>query len=354
VSWTKIRQMGRDSAAPANRATVFAGHRSKRRGPHSGFIATALLMAVSLIGACGSGQAPDSAVGPVKMTIAYGAPTADQMIPSVTAKAGIFQKYGIDPTVRYIETTQLLPALMTDQIQLAVVPAPGYQLVALNGASVKAIGQVQNAFNAVLVTAPGLTTPASLDGKAIGISKPGAYSDLLAMMCEQRLGVRLNKVPVGGLQNQLAAFKAGQVDAVGAVSPSQVSALESGRPGSAAIIDWRTVRNVPAMMVVGNGPWMEENRPVVENALRAIEEGIEYYRTHPDAAISVIVDETQLAPDVARQAHDDALQALAPDIVPTVEAERTVLGFLAEEYPAAASLDPASLIDTSYAEAVKS
>lgn len=327
-------------------------HHLRRR---AGVMLVALSGAAVMLTACGSsgGSDADASSGPT-ITIAYGAPTADQTVPSLADEAGLFAKYGINVKVEYLDSAQLLPALVGGQVQLAQLPAPGYETIALNGTDLQAVGRVEDSFDVELVAGPEIQDMKSLDGKSIAISKPGSFSDLMARVAEQKYGITLNEVPLGSLPNQVSAFQAGQVDSVSDLSPSQLSSVQSARAGSHVLVDWRTDRDMPGMMLVGKTSWLQANKDVAENALRAINEGVSYFKGHEDEAEKVIAEVTGADAAASKASYGDVLKSLAPTIVPTVTSEKTVLGYISDDYPSAKTFDASKLVDPSYAQAAVS
>lgn len=292
------------------------------------------------------------ASGNTTVSIAYGAPTADQMVPAVAESAGLFTKYGINPKIQYLESSQLLSAVVAGQVDLAVLPAPGYELISLNGRPLKAIARWQDSFDVMWVSGPRFPTPRSADGRSIATSKPGAFSSLMAEMAEQQFGVSMTQVPLGGLSNQVSAFESGQVDSISDLSPDQLPGVEKKLPGAHTLVDWRTVKDVPAMMLVGYGPWLEQHRQAVENVLRAINDGATYFKTHETESVNVISKITGRSGAAAKAAYETAVVCMSDSLVPSLSAEQKSLRYLSAEYPAAKNFDASKLIDTSYIEAV--
>jgi ABC-type nitrate/sulfonate/bicarbonate transport system substrate-binding protein len=315
----------------------------------------AIVATATLLSACGSGASSElqtGADGRTKIVIAYGAPIADHMVPSVTDAAGIFAKYGIDVDLTFLDSTNLMPSLISGTVQFVTMPAPGPEIAALNGTAVKQVAQIQDSFNALLVAQPPFRTAKDLDGHTVSIAKPGDYPWLLAQMAQAKFGIILNEVPIGNISDQLAAFRSGQVDSVGAMSPNQIPVVQQKVPDLNIIEDWRDeVAGVPGLQVVGYAPWMEEHRDVVVRVLRALDEGKAYYEDPANEATTVktIASVTGVDETVAKAGWQNAVKAMADSIVPTVQAKQNVLPLIAEEYPEAATVDPAGLIDASYA-----
>ena len=321
--------------------------------------AAALLALISLAAACATSSSSSatasgsagSGSAPVSVTIAYAAPVADQMIASVTQAAGLFAKNGIDAKVEFLQASQLLPALVSGQVQFGTFAAPGPEIATVNGHSLKYIAQWENSFDTVFVASKKYPTMASLNGKAIAISSDGAFSDLLARIAERRYGITMRELPLGNLTNQIAAFESGSADAVSDLSPWQLSSAQQKVPGAHSLIDWRTITNIPGMGLVGNDQWLTANRATAVKVLKAISEGVSYFKTHPTEAIKVISQVTSEPTAEATASYQAVLKSLTPTIVPSLAAQQNLLTYLPEMEPAAKGYPASKLLDASYAEA---
>jgi ABC-type nitrate/sulfonate/bicarbonate transport system substrate-binding protein len=304
----------------------------------------------ALAAGCGASAEASSGADPV-ITIAYAAPVADQLVPSVTQAAGLFKKYGVNVKVEYLQQSDMLPAMVGGKIQFGSLAAPGYEIVALNGTGIQSIAQWENSFDVVLESGPKYTSMASLNGQSIAISTPGAFSDLLALIAEKKYGITMHEVPLDNLSNGISAFETGSVAAISDISPFQVPAAEKSLPGAHELIDWRTVRDVPGMELIGDETWLKANRGTVVKVVKAINAGIAYFKTHKAQTVRVIEKVTGDPPAESAASYEDTLRAMSSSDIPSLQAEKTVLSYLVQEYPQAATFNAANLIDTSYEKA---
>jgi ABC-type nitrate/sulfonate/bicarbonate transport system substrate-binding protein len=305
----------------------------------------------TLAAACGSSSSGSSASGsdPTTITIVYGAPVADHMIPAITEAAGIFAQYGIKVKTEFLAATELMPALISGQVQFVSVPAPDPEEAALNGQQIVEVAQWEDSFDAELVATSKYPTVASLNGKTTSVSKPGDFNSLLATMADQKYGITLQDLPLGSLPDQITAYESGQVDSVPALSPWQLSQVQQKVPGTHVLVNWQTVKNVPGIEFVGYGPWLSSHSSTAIKVLKALNAGIAYFKTHEAASVSVISKVTGEPEATAEAAYADVIASLSPTIVPSESEQQTVLNDIASQFPAAKTFDAAKLIDTSYA-----
>lgn len=328
------------------------------RQPRLGVLIVAAA-ALAVAAGCGSsddkqaatqGDAP-AANKPVEVTIAYPAPVADHMIPAIAQSSGIFAKYGIKAKIVFLQGSQVAPALTSNKIQFTSLAAPTYEVTDLSGSDLKAVAQWEQAFDAVLMGAPGFNTMQSLNGKSVTTSAPATFSDLCADLAMGRYKIKMNKVPLGHLSNSIAAFESGQVKAISDLSPWQVAGVQKKLPGAKVLADFRTFTGVPGLQLVGKSSWMEAHRQTTENVVKAIGETITWMASHKDASVKTIAQVTDSSPADAAASYESVIKSLKRDVTPSLAAEQKILTLLAPSYPKAKGFDASKFIDTSYAKA---
>src|ERR1700677_2020428 len=121
------RMAARVALAPARCAATAAVAACSSSGGGSGSAASG--------GTSSAGTAAQQGNSPV--TIAYTAPVADQLLPLITAKAGLFTKYGVPVTVTYLPQTEALDGLVGGKIQMSVFDSPGPEIAVADGEQIK-------------------------------------------------------------------------------------------------------------------------------------------------------------------------------------------------------------------------
>lgn len=117
--------------------------------------------------------------------------------------------------------------------------------------SMTVLGSIAQTNVWVLVTKKGspIHSLSQLVGKTVGISGPGAVSDIALRYELKKAGVNpssVHIVPLGAAPSQLAALEAGHADAVQLISPTLDSALKSGEVQ--VLLDMRK-ENYPALVI---------------------------------------------------------------------------------------------------------
>jgi ABC-type nitrate/sulfonate/bicarbonate transport system substrate-binding protein len=323
--------------------------RAVRRFGIAGTAAVTLAMLASACSSSGGSTDPSASGGLINVTIAYAAPVPDHMVPAVTEAAGIFKQYGINAKIEYITQSQLLPQLVAGKVQFGTMAAPGYEIPDLNGSTLQAVADYEDSFDVVLISSPKYPTMQSLNGKSIAISGPGSFSDLTVKIAESKYHVTLTETPLGSSPaTGLAAFKAGEVQALAAVSPNELATYEKAVPGLHVLIDYRSIRDVPAISFVGSKTWMAANSATTVKVLKALIAGDAYFKSHEAESVSVIAKMTNEDTAEATLGYQNTLKAMSASLVPQAANEQRVLNLIAPEYSAATTFDASNLVNTSY------
>jgi ABC-type nitrate/sulfonate/bicarbonate transport system substrate-binding protein len=313
---------------------------------------------VSACGSSGSSSGSGSSDGsstPVSVTIAQASPVPDHEVPTVTEDAGIFKKYGINAKITLLTSgSEQMGALVSGQIQMLSIPAPVPQLSAIDdGQPMEEVAQFEDSFDAMLVSQAKYPTIASLNGATIAISTPGDFASLLCSYIEKQYGIKLKEVPIGPYPAQLAAFEAGRVDAIPALQPVQLSTVQQKVKGMHMLVDFRKVKNVPAIEIVGYGPWLKAHKATAIKMLEALNAGFKYYKDPANEAfvVKVIEKETGDSAALAEASYKSVLQNMTSTIVPSATDMKNMLSALTVESAKAGTFDASKLVDASYAEA---
>ena len=118
------------------------------------------------------------------------------------------------------------------------------------------------------------------------------------------------------------------------------------RPGFAELVDLATQR-IPFLQgaIIVNRNYLQRERPVVLNFLRAFVESMKICRDNPDITVASLTKHLRISQDVARGAYRSFVNVW--EEVPYVRAEsvRAILGFLPREQ--ARDITPDKYIDNS-------
>jgi ABC-type nitrate/sulfonate/bicarbonate transport system substrate-binding protein len=300
-------------------------------------------------GTSSAGTAAQQGNSPV--TIAYTAPVADQLLPLITAKAGLFTKYGVPVTVTYLPQTEALDGLVGGKIQMSVFDSPGPEIAVADGEQIKWIAEWENHSDLFLLGRPGIASVKDLAGKPVAETVAGSTTAVLTQVSLKDAGVLTSAhlQPLGNVGATLAAFQSGSVQATIAGPPNQTTLLKAV-PGAKILVNYTTSIPWVGGGLAASQSWTSAHQTETVNILRALLAGEQYFKTHKADAVADIESATKSTEASAGGAYAAMLQVMneTPSMVPQASTEGPALAAIAGTSPGAASLTGSSVIDTQY------
>jgi NitT/TauT family transport system substrate-binding protein len=209
----------------------------------------------------------------------------------VTTDAGFFAKNGLDADVPYVPSTTLTAAMLAGRINLGMIG--GSSLIEANtrGADFVLLGSFyKSATLTFFITRKEITRPEQLRGKKLGVSRFGAASHRLLEMAVQKMGLDPQKdvtwIQIGNSPLRFEAIRTGNID--GSIfAPSE--AFLAKRVGLNVLVDLRDlgVEYLTNDMVTTR-KFVKENEDTVRRFVRAVVQGIHYFKTRPEETIRIM------------------------------------------------------------------
>lgn len=157
-------------------------------------------------------------------TIAYPAVGPGHSGILIAKELRTFEKYGVQVDVVYIPSGPLaVSALIAGNLTLAIAASNAVISAISKGAPLIAVAAQTNRPAMTLFVQPDISRPAQLEGKVIGITRPGGVVHFLAGVLLQKFGLqgKVGFQSFGGNQEQRVAFAGNRVAAIlTTVSPS--------------------------------------------------------------------------------------------------------------------------------------
>jgi NitT/TauT family transport system substrate-binding protein len=331
----------------------------------------ALSLAAGLAAACssggGSGSAAPSGGGaasgassaPVDITIVDGSTAASAILPYYAQTSGIFKKYDVNATVKFVGAPLAMPELGSGKAQFGALGAPQPEEVGQSGNGVKWLGVWDRLSNFQLVVGPGIKSVADLKGKAIGISTVGSVTNTFAMWVLQKHNLAPNAaryVPLQSSSGIVSGFIGGQVDALLLSPPNSTKAAKS-RKGASVLLSTDTPDYAwPFNGLAGNMAWVESHKDATVRVMEAMTEALKQFRTDQAGAEKAIAAAVPGTPaDEVTASYKSALAVFATgSLAPSMTTEKQVLTLISQfypgQYPNATPDKAANFIDASYAQ----
>ena len=239
---------------------------------------------------CATLALPVWAATPEKISASYGAISGTMAPIWVAKEARLFEKHGLDLSLVYIPGgPRSIMSLLGGSLQFvnhSGMPAlEAYQ----RGADTALIASSMNQLEHAVVAHKNITSVEQLRGKVLGISTPGALTDIL-----MREGLRLNGisekdvtiVPVGDEGGRLNALQTGRIDAA---IISGIQRLTATKMGFREMIDLSKLPiEVAGSSILARHSYVLKNPDVTFKFLKAWIEGTYLFKAKPELGVAVL------------------------------------------------------------------
>jgi NitT/TauT family transport system substrate-binding protein len=329
--------------------------RKHQRGGRGIAIAAGLVAVLAVaLSATGSAAQTSGSTELTRVDIAYPAVAPSVYALWVAKEIGAFERCGIDAHLIFVEgSTRAAASIVSGSTPFAMVPGPNIVDPAAQGVDIVALLSLGDRLTDVIVGGAGIDSPEALKGGSLAANQPGGETDLAARYALEQMGLvpdtDVTVVAVGGESTRVAALESGAVQAA-IMDVSLVPAMEEqGFTVLYSFMDSDLPYQKPALVTTRS--YMAENPELVDCMIRAMLEGVAYYKNHRDEAISIAA-QYSMTTDLAPIAFAYDLYAPALPYVPTVSSEgfETVQSWSTDE--AVKALDPSTLYDNSLLEAL--
>jgi ABC-type nitrate/sulfonate/bicarbonate transport system substrate-binding protein len=195
---------------------------------------------------------------------------------------GAFEKYGLTADLVYISSGGIATAaLLGGGLDMALPASNAVVLAALAGAPLIAVASQTDRPGLVFWAQPEITKLSDLQGKTVGITRPGSLTHFLTLAALKSNGLegKVQLQPFGGTPEVAIAFNAGMI----------AGSLSGGRPGpkAHALIRQLGVPFSQGLLVVKKD-FYRDSPNTVEAILRAYIEGVAALRTKKEFGLQVL------------------------------------------------------------------
>jgi NitT/TauT family transport system substrate-binding protein len=310
----------------------------------------AALAAVALVAAgCGGDDEPSGGGegGLEKTSLKVGILTIGDLVPFWAAQErGYFKDEGLKVTEQEAAGgAAIQPAVKSGDLDLgwsnivSVVLAKSQNLdfKFFGGGAFLGPGHYKN--QAVMVQKGSeITDPSQLEGKTIGVNTLNNINHLSMLAYLDEIGVDPKSVKFLelGNPNTIEGLEAGRVDAVTANEPFVTISLQTGVAEALIYNPYESFGEEPFLAgFVSTPEWLEENPKTAAAFTRAVDKGIEWVNENPKGAERVLVEHTEIKPELAGQIVPSVpkQQIEAADIEPWIAAAKEH-GMTEETFPA--------------------
>ena len=285
-----------------------------------------------------------------KVYISHSAISGSQAVLFVTRDAGFFKKYDLDPQILFVSgAPPNIAALVSGELDLTIFAGPAAVASNLEGADTVVLMTYINTMEHTFIARPNIRKPADLKGKKFGIARPGATDDYGVRVAFKKWGMDADKditfLSVGTQPSRFAAVHSGMVDATLLQPPFTVKARQAGLIEIGSLGDLGL--DYLGTSLATTRQTMQRKENMVRRFVRALVEGIHYYKTQKEASIRSIAKFTKLNDRVAlEEAYNTyAIKYMARVPYPNIKGVETILADLAKTNPKAKGADPKRFIE---------
>jgi ABC-type nitrate/sulfonate/bicarbonate transport system substrate-binding protein len=287
-----------------------------------------------------------------KFTGGYAGVDVPQLPIWLAKETGIFKKNGLDvQLISFTGGPTAIAALISGDVPITQVSAPGVIRSNLSGADVILIAGVTPTLDFWLISRPDIKTPEQLKGGSIGIGRFGGVNDFTLDFLLPKLGLTVGKDvtirQVGSVPVRLTALEAGQIHATLLSPPSSLMAQKIGLKVLADVAALGMVFQHTS--VVTTRRFIKEQPDIVRRYIKSHVEAIHALKTDRAAGLKVLEkylgglkDREVLEKSYDRSVTDDKLP---PKPYPSLEGIKTILDGMAKTDPKAKSAKPEDFVD---------
>jgi NitT/TauT family transport system substrate-binding protein len=227
---------------------------------------------------------------PVALEVSYSNLIADNLPEWQAFESGIFKQNGLDVHLQNIASSTGIPALIGGQVQVAHLGGSETLSAAAEGGDLVIIAVTGPVYPFVFMANSSIQNVNDLKGKKIGVSNIGSSSDIATRVMLTKVGLDPEKdvtiVPVGSLQNRMAAMLNGAIDGGVAQPPDQI-ALED--KGFHVIYDL-AAQKLPSVgdCIVVQRQWLNQNKPVAQRYIDSIVQAIAFSKKNKTESLPVL------------------------------------------------------------------
>lgn len=175
---------------------------------------------------------PRAALGaPVQITISHSQKTADFLPLWIASDAGYFKKHGVEATVRYLPAQEGIPALLTNQVQIAGIGGSDASSAEVQGAKLKLVATLTPIYTFQFWARPQYANAGALKGQRIAVTSTTGSLYSATLLALKQLDLRPTDViitPLGGVTNVNAALLAGSIAAACSHPPATYKFQQAG------------------------------------------------------------------------------------------------------------------------------
>jgi ABC-type nitrate/sulfonate/bicarbonate transport system substrate-binding protein len=290
------------------------------------------------------------AQAPTRLASGYSAISGPHAVLWIAREAGLFEKNGLRAEVAYIRSgTTMSQALLAGELQIAQTGGPAVLQAAVGGADFVLVAVALNTTPIVIMGT--VSKMDELKGKAIGVTRYGANTDISARFALRKFGLQPDKdvamVQLEDYPGIMGGIASGRIAAGALADPFTEHAAKLG---------YKEIANIaalglefPFVTLAAKKSYVRDHADVVQRFVRAYTEAIALYKNKPELAAKVTEKYTGIKdPAILASTVSFYAPKLARAPYPTAGGISFVLDQIAVRDPRAKNVAPETLMDTRF------
>jgi len=287
-----------------------------------------------------------------KLHVGYPSNSASMYPLYVTKEAKLFEKYGLDADIIYVQGVQMVQVHVAGQLDVTTTSGLVTLQSSVAGADLILLANSIDRHLMKLAVHPGITGPGDLRGKSIAVTRFGSLTDLLVRPQLTNWGLDPKKdvtlLQIGSQRDIATAISLKKVDAGVLSFPTSYYAEKTGLK---SLYDFgESGGEIPTTAVSISREFGKKNRETVLRFLRAYTEGHKRLFTDRALAIRALKKYGGISDDESLAYTYDLFSTKIVRKIPTITTKsvENALRLLAESNPKAKERRASEFIDASY------
>src|SRR5512145_985606 len=287
-----------------------------------------------------------------RLRVGYPSPSASFYPLFATKEAGLFEKYGFDVEMIYVQGVQLVQVHVSGQLELSTISSVVYMQASVEGADlIQVASSIDNQLMKLMVH-PTISRPEDLKGKTLAVTRFGSLTDLLIRPALKNWGLEPMKdvklIQIGRMPDIATAIAQRLVDG-GVISfPTSVQAEKLNLK---TLLDFaESDYALPATTVVISRRYGKSHRDDVLRFLKAYIEGTQRLFADRELGIRALRKYGGISDRELLASTYDLFTSKYVKKIPKVNLKgvENSLSLIAESNPKAKNRRPEEFMDTSY------
>jgi ABC-type nitrate/sulfonate/bicarbonate transport system substrate-binding protein len=267
----------------------------------------------------------------------------------IARETGIFNKYGLEVEPILFRGGQVATQALVSG-DPPIVNIGTVVQATIQGHNIVLVAAVENKYDFIIFTRPGITQLEQLRGKRLGITGFNSSTHYASIIVARHLNAELKEftlLPAGLDPERIAAVNSGYVDATFLATSAAPLARKAGLSELVQVGDL-------GVEVQGNGfatssAYIAANRDVVMSALKGFVEAIYFVYANKKEAQRVFAKYMRTNdPNVLEDSYNGYIKSIPKKPYPTLKGIQFMLDVLAPQLPKAKNFKPEQFVDLSF------